>query len=156
MIRATPSAGTDLDLVVVDIRDDDRGVRFDDTRLGHGVHALVVDPDGADRPKGCLGDALGSDERSEFGEALLAGLLRGDGCLVGVEISGFDAAAKEEEWVMLSKMGEKLRQLDPAFDPRTYGHKQLKSLIKDYRDNFVLKLDGTTLNVALASQANRD
>jgi uncharacterized protein (TIGR00288 family) len=71
-------------------------------------------------------------------------------------LQGFDAAAKEEEWVLLSKMGEKLRQLDPAFDPRTYGHKQLKSLIKDYKDTFVLKLDGTALNVALAPQASRD
>jgi hypothetical protein len=45
---------------------------------------------------------------------------------------GFDAAAGEEEWVLLSTMGAKLRQLDPTFDPRTYGHKKLQSLIKEY------------------------
>ena len=71
-------------------------------------------------------------------------------------LQGFEAAAKEEEWILLSMMGEKLRQLDPAFDPRTYGHKQLKSLVKEYKDTFVLKLDGTAQYISLSPQANRD
>jgi hypothetical protein len=49
--------------------------------------------------------------------------------------------AKEEEWVHLSTMGHILRQLDPAFDPRTFGHERLQSLIKDYPEKFVLKRD---------------
>lgn len=56
-------------------------------------------------------------------------------------IQGFETAAKEEEWVYLAAMGNVLRQLDPAFDPRTYGHQQLQSLIKDYPETFVLKQD---------------
>ena len=54
-------------------------------------------------------------------------------------LQGFEAAAKEEEWVLLAIMGGKLRELDPAFDPRTYGHKRLQSLIKDYPDTFQIK-----------------
>jgi len=36
-------------------------------------------------------------------------------------------------------MGFYLRQLDPGFDPRTYGHKQLSQLIKSYQDLFEMK-----------------
>jgi len=53
----------------------------------------------------------------------------------------FEMVAKEEEWVNLSSMGIALRQLDPAFDPRTFGHKRLQSLIQSYPETFVLKRD---------------
>ena len=70
-------------------------------------------------------------------------------------IQGFEMAAKEEEWTYLASMGNSLRQLDPAFDPRTYGHQKLQSLLKDYPETFILKQDRTkrppVVNVALAS-----
>ncbi len=56
-------------------------------------------------------------------------------------IEGFNLAAKEEEWIHLAALGSVLRQLDPAFDPRTYGHQQLQSLIKRYPQTFTLKRD---------------
>ncbi|MDD4876580.1 MAG: NYN domain-containing protein [Dehalococcoidales bacterium] len=56
-------------------------------------------------------------------------------------LQGFEMAAKEEEWVHLASMGNALRQLEPAFDPRTFNHKRLQSLIKDYPKTFVLKID---------------
>jgi len=56
-------------------------------------------------------------------------------------LQGFEMAAKEEEWVHLGLMGNALRQLDPAFDSRTFGHQKLQSLIKDYPDTFALKID---------------
>jgi len=56
-------------------------------------------------------------------------------------IRGFEMAAKEEEWVHLSAMGHFLRQLDPAFDSRTFGHEKLQSLIKGYPETFVIKVD---------------
>jgi uncharacterized LabA/DUF88 family protein len=56
-------------------------------------------------------------------------------------LQAFEMVAKEEEWVNLSAMGYVLRQLDPAFDPRTFGHKRLQSLIKDYPKTFALKRD---------------
>jgi uncharacterized LabA/DUF88 family protein len=58
-------------------------------------------------------------------------------------LQGFEMAAKEEEWVPLSSMGNSLRQLDSAFDPRTYGHQRLQSLVKDYPNNFEIKQDKT-------------
>ena len=56
-------------------------------------------------------------------------------------LEGFNLAAKEEEWIHLSSLGLVLRQLEPAFDPRTYGHQKLQSLIKQYPQTFTLKRD---------------
>jgi len=75
-------------------------------------------------------------------------------------VQGFEMAAKEDEWTYLATMGNSLRQLDPAFDPRTYGHQKLQSLLKDYPETFVLKQDRSkkppVVNVALTPQNNRD
>jgi len=56
-------------------------------------------------------------------------------------LEGFNLAAKEEEWIHLATLGIVLRQLDPAFDPRTYGHQKLQSLIRKYPETFTLKRD---------------
>jgi len=56
-------------------------------------------------------------------------------------LEGFNLAAKEEEWLHLAALGHVLRQLDPAFDPRTYGHQRLQSLIRRYPETFTLKRD---------------
>jgi len=76
-------------------------------------------------------------------------------------IEGFNLAAKEEEWLHLAALGHVLRQLDPAFDPRTYGHQKLQSLIKQYPETFTLKRDKSrkppVVYVALTStQSNSD
>ncbi len=58
-------------------------------------------------------------------------------------LEGFNLAAKEEEWIHLSSLGYVLRQLDPAFDPRTYGHQRLQFLIEKYPETFTLKRDNS-------------
>lgn len=71
-------------------------------------------------------------------------------------LQAFEMVAREEEWINLSSMGSVLRRLDPAFDPRTFGHKGLLSLIKDYRKTFTLKRDDSktpsVIYVALTAQ----
>jgi len=42
----------------------------------------------------------------------------------------FDMAVHEDGWANLGEIGFYLRQLDPGFDPRTYGFKQLSQLIR--------------------------
>ena len=44
----------------------------------------------------------------------------------------YDMAIQEDDWANLATMGFYLHQLDPGFDPRTYGFKQLSQLIKSY------------------------
>jgi len=74
-------------------------------------------------------------------------------------IKGFEMAAKEEEWTYLATMGSNLHQLDPAFDPRTYGHQKLQSLLKDYQEVFALNQDKSkkppVVTVALTPQYSK-
>jgi uncharacterized LabA/DUF88 family protein len=51
----------------------------------------------------------------------------------------FDMAVQEDGWSNLGPIGFYLRQLDPGFDPRTYGFKQLSQLIKYNPALFELK-----------------
>lgn len=44
--------------------------------------------------------------------------------------SAFDAAVQDDGWAHLGTFGSALRQLDPGFDPRTYGHKLLSQLVQ--------------------------
>lgn len=41
----------------------------------------------------------------------------------------FEMAVQEDGWALLSTMGSNLHKLDPGFDPRSYGFKQLSQLI---------------------------
>lgn len=50
-----------------------------------------------------------------------------------------EMAMQEDGWANLATAGFYLHQLDPGFDPRSYGHKQLSSLFKSYSDKFDLK-----------------
>ncbi len=57
-------------------------------------------------------------------------------------------AEQEDGWARLDHMGNALAQLDPGFDPRTYGHRQLSRLIASYKDVFQMRtqeIDGSTL-----------
>ena len=44
--------------------------------------------------------------------------------------AAFELAVQDDGWAALAAVGNSLRQLDPAFDPRTYGHKQLSQLVE--------------------------
>jgi len=47
--------------------------------------------------------------------------------------------AGDSDWVHLGLFGNYISQLDPGFDPRTYGFKQLSQLLKAYRNFFELR-----------------
>ncbi|MCK4459038.1 MAG: NYN domain-containing protein [Methanosarcinales archaeon] len=51
----------------------------------------------------------------------------------------YEMALREDGWAHLGTMGDYLRQLDPSFDPRSYGYKQLSQLVKAYPKLFELK-----------------
>lgn len=50
-----------------------------------------------------------------------------------------EMAMQEDGWANLATAGFYLHQLDPGFDPRSYGHKQLSSLFKSFPEKFELK-----------------
>jgi hypothetical protein len=51
----------------------------------------------------------------------------------------FDLAVQDDGWAFLGVIGQHLRQLDPSFDPRTYGFKQLSLLIRAYPNIFKVR-----------------
>jgi uncharacterized LabA/DUF88 family protein len=50
--------------------------------------------------------------------------------------TAFDSAVRENGWAHLSAIGTALRKLDPAFDPRTYGYKQLSPMLMELAKEF--------------------
>ncbi len=50
--------------------------------------------------------------------------------------TAFDATVQDDGWAHLAAVGISLRQLDPGFDPRTYGHKTLSQLAEGF-PNFI-------------------
>ena len=60
----------------------------------------------------------------------------------------FEMAVQQDGWASLASMGNALYQLDPGFDPRTYGHKQLSRMIQKLKDRFDMRtqeMGGSTL-----------
>jgi uncharacterized LabA/DUF88 family protein len=55
----------------------------------------------------------------------------------------FDLAVQDDSYAFLGTLGSHLRQLDPGFDSRTYGHRQLSMLIREYPDHFEIREDST-------------
>ena len=53
--------------------------------------------------------------------------------------SAFEMSVQDNGWAFLGTMGSRLRQLDPGFDPRTYGSRQLSLLIRTCSDVFEVK-----------------
>lgn len=63
--------------------------------------------------------------------------------------NAFEIASQEDGWAFLGTLGHHLRQLDPGFDSRTYGFKQLSLLIQAFPKVFEVKevksSDGTSV-----------
>jgi uncharacterized LabA/DUF88 family protein len=63
--------------------------------------------------------------------------------------NAFDLAVQDNGWAFLGALGNHLRQLDPSFDARTYGFKQLSALIQAYHEILEFKesrrKDGTSI-----------
>lgn len=69
----------------------------------------------------------------------------------------FDMAVQEDGWARLDLMGNALYQLDPGFDPRTYGQRQLSRLVKSLKDQFEMRtqeMDGSTLFLVKMKENN--
>ena len=51
----------------------------------------------------------------------------------------YDMAVQDDGWASLGTLGSYIRQLDPGFDARTYGHKRLSNLIRAHADAYRVK-----------------
>lgn len=64
--------------------------------------------------------------------------------------NAIEAASQDDEWAYLSVVGKCVHDLEPAFDPRTFGHKKLTSLIKSRPDLFQIRASKKLAEVRLA------
>ncbi len=100
------------------------------------VYTEILEPKETSLPRGkkTARKASPREEKSKKIDALP--LLKG----------AYDMAIQEDDWANLATMGFYLHQLDPGFDPRTYGFKQLSQLIKSYPifESRFLEQSGTT------------
>ncbi len=51
----------------------------------------------------------------------------------------FDLAVQDDGWAFLGTFGHQVRTLDPGFDPRTYGYRQLSTLVRGLSHHFDIK-----------------
>ena len=69
-----------------------------------------------------------------------------------------ELTASDDGWALLGTIGDRLRQLDPGFDPRTYGQKQLSSLVRAHTKDFEVrasKTRGGPIHVRIKQQRRR-
>ena len=55
--------------------------------------------------------------------------------------AAYGTDGRMDEWAPLSMVGGYMRKLDPAFDPRNFGHKSLSALIKSRPESFETRTD---------------
>ena len=63
----------------------------------------------------------------------------------------FELAQQEDGSAHLGQVGQHLHQLDPSFDARTYGYRQLSLLIQAYPKVFAVKES----NISLVKQKTK-
>ena len=59
----------------------------------------------------------------------------------------FEMAVQQDGWASLANFGNSLYQVDPSFDPRTYGHKQLSKMISKLKDRFEMRTQENDGNI---------
>jgi hypothetical protein len=67
----------------------------------------------------------------------------------------FEMAVREDGWARLDMMGNALYQLDPGFDPRSYGQRQLSRLVGNLKDEFEMRsqeIDGSFFFVKIKNR----
>lgn len=59
--------------------------------------------------------------------------------LRGMLLRAYEAVESEDGWAELGSLGNQLHEIDPSFDPRTYGRQKLIDLIRDHDDLFEVR-----------------
>ncbi len=64
----------------------------------------------------------------------------------------FEITVQENGWALLTALGNALRQIDPSFDPRTYGVKKLSALLRAHSD--VFQIDDSLTYVTMGEMSS--
>lgn len=66
----------------------------------------------------------------------------------------FEISSDEDEEIHIAKIGASLRKIDPSFDPRTYGFRNLTELFKSLKKYTVVRNEVNGLNYPLVKLKN--
>jgi len=72
--------------------------------------------------------------------------------LVDLVSQAIDMVGPDDDgWTRLSEVGTALRRIDPGFDPRSYGFRQLSQLIKEQNKQFEMRkiANGAIIEISL-------
>lgn len=58
-------------------------------------------------------------------------------------VKAIEMTQQDDDWAYLATVGNYLRQLDPSFDPRTYGESQLLRLVRKFPNNVEVREEKT-------------
>ncbi len=89
--------------------------------------------------RGSRGGARGSRPSSKGRETLERSGGRPRSDAVPVLRRALDHVARDDGWGTMSGVGNAVLKLDPAFDPRTYGHSKMLDLIDDLYSEFEIR-----------------
>jgi uncharacterized LabA/DUF88 family protein len=90
---------------------------------------LVIEKNNQKQKKAVATAKKSKDEKEDKGELDPMPMLE----------QAFEMAVQEDGWASLATMGNVLYQLDPGFDPRTYGYKQLSRMMMSFKDRFEMR-----------------
>ena len=62
---------------------------------------------------------------------------------IGIVKEAVTISSQEDEWALLSDVGNNLRKINPAFDPRQYGFKKMLEMLRSEEEVFEVRhIDG--------------
>jgi len=112
--------------------------------LGHKEETEKQDSTKTEKPKTNRKDVLKPDESKN--EEILKEAPTLDLSLID---RAFEISSEEEEEIHIAKIGASLRKIDPSFDPRSYGFRNLTELFKSLKKYQVIKNEVNGLNYPL-------
>ncbi|MEX1131954.1 MAG: NYN domain-containing protein [Flavobacteriales bacterium] len=117
------------------------------------VENLDVQETGASADTGAGTGAKVTRKRNVSTAKVQPAKLSGNSDLMRKLRKAFNIAKGEEDEVSLSLIGQALRRLDPGFDPRSYGHASLSSLVVALKDQLETRREekGNTVMVRFRS-----
>ena len=91
---------------------------------------LTAEPDGTDEKN----ETLTASEQSSGRQS--------ESDWIGIIKEAVTISSQEDEWALLSDVGNNLRKINPAFDPRQYGFKKMLEMLKSEEVFEVRQTDG--------------
>ena len=120
--------------------DDQWKLAAHDTRLVIDIRSVREQTTGMIQPEYISGDR---DGRNPSAQEVLSSTGRANGLLIELLRRAVNQSLKVDAWVNLSTVGSTIRQIQPGFNPTTYGYTGLLALLKALPREFEIRQEST-------------